>query len=172
MAKPNVNDYPNYYEPYIALVKAENIDEAINNYSKLIENFIAAIPNSKENFVYATNKWTVKDVLQHLIDAERVFVYRALRFSRKDAQPLLGFEEEAYAKNSEAKYRNFEDVKNELMLLRQSTDLFLKSLTPQQLLQTGTANNKPITVNAIGFICFGHLLHHINVLNQKYGIEA
>lgn len=98
----------------------------------------------------------------------RVFVYRALRFSRKDAQPLLGFEEDDYAANAHAAARSFNGLKQEFIALRTSTDMFLQSLTQEQLLQQGTASGNPLTVNAIGFIIYGHLLHHKNILQERY----
>ena len=107
-------------------------------------------------------------MLQHLIDAERIFVYRATRFARKDNQSLLGFEENDYAQNGNAVTRTLQSLKEELSALRKSTNLFLENLNDDQLAQNGAANNNLITVNAIAFIIFGHLLHHKNIIEERY----
>ncbi len=107
-------------------------------------------------------------MIQHLADAERVFVYRAMRFSRKDTEPLPGFDEDSYAANANAANRSFDSLVEEFGLLRKSTDLFLGTLTEEQLSQAGVANNKPITVNAIAFIVYGHILHHKQVIEERY----
>ena len=168
MARPTENDYPPFYHNYILKVKGNSIEEIIDNYSKQFEDFIQSIPLEKEDYAYAEHKWTVKDVLQHLIDAERVFVYRATRFSRKDATVLPGFNENEYAQNAHASNRNFYALKNEVLALRISTDLFLQSLSQEQLILQGNANGNLITVNAIAYIIYGHFLHHINVLKERY----
>lgn len=168
MARPNQNDYPPFYHNYILKVEGESIQEIIANYSKQFEDFIQSIPSNKQYFAYAERKWTVKDVLQHLVDAERVFVYRATRFSRKDKTELPGFDENMYAQNANASSRDFNNLINEILALRISTDVFLQSLTKEQLSLTGSANGNEISVNAIAFIIFGHFLHHVNVLKERY----
>lgn len=168
LQKPQQSEYPAYYHKYICLTNGNNIKELIHHHSYEIINFINALPNDKANYAYAPNKWTIKELLQHLIDTERIFIYRALRFSRKDSQPLLGFEEDDYVKHSNAGSRTLENLKEEFIALRTGSDIFLSSLSQEQLKQTGTANNQTITVNAIAFICFGHLIHHINIIRERY----
>ena len=168
MNRPTENDYPKYYDQYIKLTKGKNIEELIFNHSQSIISAINDLPNEMGDFAYAENKWTIKELLQHCIDTERIFVYRALRFSRKDNQALLGFEEDDYAKNSMANTRNLQQIKNEFIALRNSSNLFFASLTNEQLQQIGIASSKQINVNAIVFICFGHLIHHINILQERY----
>ena len=168
MTRPQPTEYASFYAPYISLALGNSVAEIIENYSQLIENFYNNLPEAKANYAYANGKWTIKDLLQHLIDAERVFTYRATRFARKDNQPLLGFEENDYANNANASNRNLQDLKEEFLALRKSTDLFLLSLNDIQLQQIGTANNNKITVNAIAYITFGHLLHHKNIIEERY----
>lgn len=168
LQKPQQSEYPAYYHKYICLTNGNNIKELIHHHSYEIINFINALPNDKANYAYAPEKWTIKELLQHLIDTERIFIYRALRFARKDNQPLLGFEEDDYVKHSNAGSRTLENLKEEFIALRTSSDMFLSSLSQEQLKQTGTANNQTITVNAIVFICFGHLIHHINIIRERY----
>jgi len=168
MTRPQTTEYTSFYAPYISLATGNSIAEVIANHSQVIDKFYNNLPEEKANYAYAIGKWTIKDLLQHLIDAERVFIYRATRFARKDNQPLLGFEENDYANNSNASNRNLQDLKNEFLALRKSTDLFLLSLNDNQLQQIGTANNNTINVNAIAYIVFGHLMHHKNIIEERY----
>lgn len=168
MSRPLATDTAPYFQKYIALAQGDSVAEIIANHSNNIINFYNNLPAEKADYAYAAGKWTLKDLLQHLMDAERVFVYRALRFARKDAQPLLGFEEDDYAANANAALRSFDSLKQEFAALRASTDMFLQSLTPEQLEQHGSASGNPLTVNAAGFIIYGHLLHHKNVIEEKY----
>ena len=110
----------------------------------------------------------MKDVIQHLIDAERIFAYRALRFARKDATNLPGFDENSFAANANAGSRSLQSLQEEFKAVRKSTDLLLLSFTEEQLQQKGMGNNNSITVNAIAFITFGHLLHHKEILEDRY----
>ena len=170
MSRPVSGDSAPYFEKYTNLVKGEDIAQIINNHSRDIENFIEAIPVEKENYSYADNKWTVKESLQHIIDAERVFAYRAMRISRKDETPLPGFDENSYTEHAGGSLRSLSSLKNEFATLRKSTDLLLQSFSEQQLQLKGITSNSPTTVNAIAFIIYGHLLHHLNVFKEKYGI--
>ncbi len=168
MQRPLENEYAYFYKNYIALATGNNINAVITNHSNIIDDFYNNLPEAKADYAYAEGKWTIKDLLQHLIDAERIFVYRATRFVRKDNQSLLGFEENDYAQNANAANRTLQSLKNELSALRTSTNLFLESLNDEQLAQSGAANNNLITVNAIAFIIFGHLLHHKNIIEERY----
>ncbi|HPH23531.1 MAG TPA: DinB family protein, partial [Chitinophagaceae bacterium] len=145
-----------------------SIQELIANHSHTILQFIQAIENNNADFAYAENKWTVKQVLQHMIDTERVFVYRILSFSRKDATPLPGFDENTYAANADVQHRTLDELKEEFSLLRKSSDIFFASLQTEQLEAIGIANNNSITVNALCYIVFGHALHHIEILKERY----
>ncbi len=168
MPHPAAGDYAPYYEKYIQLVKGESVDEIIKNHSSALKDFYNNLPESKADFAYADKKWTVKELLQHLIDAERVFSYRALRISRKDETPLPSFDENSFAENSNAGKRNLDSLKKEWNAVRTSTDLLLQSFTNEQLNERGVAGNNPVTGNAIAFIMYGHLLHHQNILTERY----
>ncbi len=168
MARPQAGDYGVFYKTYIDKINGNHVKDAIANHSAAITDFVHALPADKADYKYAPEKWTVKDVLQHIIDAERIFVYRALTFARKDRTPLPGFEENEYAANTDTSIRTLQSLKDELIALRKSTDIFLESLTEEQLHETGMANNHSITVNALAFIIFGHILHHQQVLTERY----
>jgi uncharacterized damage-inducible protein DinB len=168
MSKPLQSDFPAYYSTYISKVDAGSISEAIKNYAVSLTDFYKNLPEEKAEYCYAPGKWTLKELLQHIIDAERIFSYRALRIARKDNTPLPAFDENSYAANSLANNRNFADMKEEFLAVRKSTDCLLSSLTEDQLSAQGISSNLPITVNAIAFIIFGHLLHHKQVLEERY----
>lgn len=160
--------YPAFFEGYLRLVNADTVSEAIDKYSVSIPGFFKSIPIDKVSYRYAEGKWSVKEVLQHIIDAERIFTYRALRIARHDKTPLPGFDEKSYAAATNADERSWESLLEEFEAVRKSTDLLLQSFTKEQLEQTGTTNGETNTVKAISFIVFGHILHHINVLKEKY----
>jgi len=169
MARPQPGDFAAFYQDYINKTEGCNtISQLINQYSSTLNGFMNQLPESKADYSYADGKWTVKDLLQHLIDTERIMTYRALTIARKDSIVLPGFEENAYAANANAKNRSLQSLKEEFVAIRQSTDLFLLSLTVDQLLQKGTANKNAITVNALAFIIFGHILHHKQILEERY----
>ena len=168
MARPKEGDYASFYHNYIQKAVGENPKDLIEKYSVALNEFINHLPEAKADYAYAENKWTVKDVIQHLIDAERIFAYRALRFARKDATNLPGFDENSFAANANAGSRSLQSLQEEFKAVRKSTDLLLLSFTEEQLQQKGMGNNNSITVNAIAFITFGHLLHHKEILEDRY----
>lgn len=168
MARPNTGDYGPFYQGYIDSAKGESIQELIAKHSTFIKEFILSIGDDKADYAYAENKWTIKQMIQHLIDAERVFTYRALRFSRKDSTPLAGFDENNYAQNAIVSHRSFSDLKTEFLLLRESSDLLVQSFTAEQLAYAGVASEQLITVNAICYIIVGHSLHHIRMMQERY----
>lgn len=168
MARPASNDYAAYYTPYVNQVQGDHITEVIDRYAAPIMEFVRNIPDAKADYRYADGKWTVKELLLHMIDAERIFAYRALRIARKDQTPLPGFEENAYAMASGADKRTLQSLKDEFTAVRASTDLLLRSFDEGQLAATGTASNNPVSVNAIAFIIFGHILHHQQVMQERY----
>ena len=170
MARPQPNECAPYYQKYIALAKGDSISEIVNNHAFDLQEFYNSLPDEKADFAYAENKWTIKQVLQHLTDAERVFAYRALRISRNDQTPLASFEENDYVKNGFAETRALSSLKQEFNAVRAATDIFLLALNDEQTKRTGTASNNPVTVNALAFIIYGHLLHHKNILQERYGI--
>jgi hypothetical protein len=156
------------FKGYIA--KAEDIDvvKAIRRNSKELRKLLKNIPHKKRSYAYAEGKWTIKEVIQHIIDAERVFVYRALTFARGDQSPLPGFDENKWAVAANKGNRKWDDVVEEFKILRASTESFFESLGDQELLSTGTANNNPANALAMGYVVAGHAKHHIDVLIERY----
>ena len=160
--------YPPYFSKYINLVHTENVEEAIKKYSGEILAFFQRIPVEKADYRYAEGKWSLKEMLQHIIDAERIFAYRALSIARLDKTPLPGFDENNYALASNANQRSWESLLQEFEAVRKSTDLLLQNFTPDQLQHSGVTNNHTNTTIAISFVIFGHILHHINVIKERY----
>jgi uncharacterized damage-inducible protein DinB len=163
-----VNEYAGHFATYIqAAANVELIEEleiCLHDFIKFIQN----IPMDKFDYRYAEGKWTIKDIIQHLIDAERIFAYRALRISRNDKTPLPGFEENDYVENTNANGRSIQDLLTEFSAVRQSTILLFKSLTDEQLKRIGIASNNEISVRALGFVTIGHQKHHQKVFQERY----
>lgn len=168
MPRPIQGTYPSYFETYIAVVPEDNVLEALKAQDKLINEFLPGIAENKHEFAYAPGKWTLKEMLQHIIDTERIFQYRALCFARQEKQSLPGFEENDYAAVSNANARNWQSLCSELKLLRQSTLLMYESFSEEMLAQAGMANRKAFSCNAIGFCIAGHLQHHKNIIEERY----
>lgn len=162
------NEYANFYKPYIeALGEVVLMNELEQSLSFFID-FLKTIPYEKHEFRYAEGKWTIKDIVQHLIDAERIFAYRALRIARKDKTPLPGFEENEYVETAFANKRVMNDLIEEFITVREATISLFKTFTEEQLLQMGTASEKPVSVRAIGFITLGHQKHHEKIIKERY----
>lgn len=168
MPRPDLTRVPDYYHNYINQAEGDDLIDILKKQTRSFEQFLEEIPKSKRKYRYAEDKWTIKEVLQHIIDAERVFAYRALCFARKDATPLPSFDENNYADNSKADQRKWKDLVNEFRAVRESTELLFSSFDDEQLETAGTASGKSNYVLAIGFIIAGHANHHIKVTKERY----
>ncbi len=166
--RPDLSRVPVFYHNYIAQVAEDNLGEAFKAQHKTLFEFLASIPGEKHDHRYAEGKWTVKQLLQHMIDAERIFAYRALRFARKDNTPLPGFDEVLYANNATAEDRKWSDMLDEFRALRISNEFMFRSFNAEQLEQSGNANGNPVYVYGLGFIMIGHAQHHGNILRERY----
>lgn len=126
------------------------------------------ISEEKSLHRYAPGKWSVKEVLGHVIDAERIFTYRALRFARNDHTPLAGFDQDPYIAAANFDARPWSDFVEEFEHVRRSTVLFFRGLTPEQALRCGVASEASVSVRALGYIIAGHELHHVKILRDRY----
>jgi uncharacterized damage-inducible protein DinB len=162
------NEYSLFNATYIkALENVELIEEleiCLHDFIRFVQN----IPMDKFDYRYAEGKWTIKDIIQHVIDTERIFAYRALRISRNDKTPLPGFEENDYVDNTSANTRSIQDLLAEFSAVRHSNIFLFKSFSQEQLLRMGTASENPISVRAIGFLIIGHQKHHQKVFVERY----
>ncbi len=168
MPRPQPNDYAAYYETYVGKVKGASVEELMTAYNQSLLDFYTFLPEEKADHKYAEDKWTVKELLLHIIDAERIFSYRALRIARKDQTPLPGFDENSYTPASKASNRSLQSLKDEFVAVRKATDILLSTFDEEQLSQRGTASDQPVTVNAIAFIIYGHMIHHKQILEERY----
>ncbi|MGL5113117.1 MAG: DinB family protein [Flavobacterium sp.] len=163
-----VNEYSKFQATYIAALSnvelLEELEISLHDFIRFVQN----IPMDKFDYRYEEGKWTIKDIIQHIIDAERIFSYRALRFSRNDATPLPGFEENDYANSTHANHRSIQDLLTELSAVRQATLLLFKSFSHEQLLKIGVSSGGEVSVRAIGFIIIGHQKHHQKVFEERY----
>ncbi|MBL0012299.1 MAG: DinB family protein [Flavobacterium sp.] len=162
-------EYPLYFGNYISQVSSEYslIEELEISVHRLIK-FVQNIPMDKFDYRYAEGKWTIKDIIQHLIDAERIFAYRALRFSRNDATALATFDEDEYVIEANANRRSIQDLLTELAVVRQASLSLFKSFSEEELLRIGTASSKQMSVRALGFVIIGHQNHHQRVFEERY----
>ena len=165
---PDLSRVGNFYHNYINLVTEDDLAEAFDTQSASFIRFLETIPPAKYDYRYAENKWTIIEVLQHIIDAERIFSYRALRFARKDSTPLPGFDENLFAANSKAGIRNWDKLKEEFKVVRRSSQLLFNSFDEEQLQSNGISSNSPNYVLAIGFILIGHSMHHQKIIKERY----
>lgn len=162
-------EYNAYYGKYLNLIPRET--SLIEGFKKdLISTleFFQSIPSDKLNFKYAKDKWSVKEVFQHLIDTERVFQYRCFRIARHDSTSLSGFDENNYTKPSQASNKSIEALLEEFKTVRQSFMVLLNSLGENDLKFVGEANGSPLSARAAAFIILGHTLWHINVIKERY----
>jgi hypothetical protein len=164
----SINEYSNFQAAYIKAAGNVNMIEELEICLHDFIRFVQNIPMDKFDFRYEEGKWTIKEVIQHIIDTERIFGYRALRISRNDQTPLPGFEENDYAANTDANNRGLQGLLTELAIVRESTLVLFKSFSEEQLKRMGIVSNKEISVRAIGFILIGHQKHHQKVFQERY----
>jgi uncharacterized damage-inducible protein DinB len=164
----NTTEYAPFYAGYIQEANAVNMIEELEICLHEFIKFVQNISMDKFDFRYAEGKWTIKEIIQHVIDTERIFSYRALRISRNDKTPLPGFDENEFVINTDANDRHLQTLLTEFSLVRQSTIALFKSFSPAQLERLGVASNNDISVRAIGFILIGHQKHHQKIFIERY----
>ncbi len=164
----NLETIPPFYKAYVKLVSQPDVLQAMRISGYRTMELIHSIPEAKCDFRYAEGKWSIREVLCHMIDAERIFGYRALRFARNDKTELSGFDEKEYATQLNATSRSLKQIGDEMQHLRTtSVDLF-ESFNSEMLTRRGTANKNELSVVALGFIIAGHEIHHGKILQERY----
>jgi uncharacterized damage-inducible protein DinB len=166
--KPNETEYHPYFKKYIDVTSNDDLLQQLTNSGFEFEKFVQKISSEKADYKYAENKWTIKQLLIHLIDTERIFAYRALAFCRGEKQSLHGFNENEYADNSKPENRTLENIIDEFWAVRNATIHLFKNLDDKDLQKTGIANDASISVRAIGYILVGHQIHHFKIITEKY----
>jgi len=166
--QPQAGEYAPHYEPYITLVKGSDIMGLLEAQRLQMIQLFAGRSERDGNFRYAPDKWTVKEVLGHVTDTERILAYRALRIARGDRTPLPGFEQDDYVRAAGFGERTLADLSTEFSHVRSATLALFASLDKEAWTRRGIANNNEVTVRALAFIIAGHELHHRNILNDRY----
>ncbi len=161
-------EYNSYYKNYIGLVENTSLTNALIVGLETTQTFFETLPKEKWKYQYAPDKWTPKDILQHVSDTERVFAYRALYFARFKNADLKGFDENVFAMNAHANKKSITDLINEYKTIRAASLSLFKYLNESELKQTGTANGSLMSVRAAGFIICGHEIHHCNIIKERY----
>jgi len=168
MNRPEKTEYNEYYDRYVSLVDETEIVSAFENQLSEMSELFNSISEEKSATSYAEGKWTIKDVIGHLVDGERIFGYRALRISRGDETPIEGFEQDGYVENASFNDYKFSDLVDEFNLVRRASILFFKHLKETDWTRTGTASDSPVSVRALAYTMVGHVRHHANILRERY----
>lgn len=164
----NLDTVPHFYKNYVKQIDEPDLLQALRISGHRMLELIHSIPVAKADFAYDHGKWTIRELLCHIIDAERIFAYRALRFARNDKTNLPGFEEKDYAPQANASGRSLSKIASEMAHLRTSTIDLFESFTPEMLVRKGTANNNEMSVAVLGFVIAGHETHHRRILVERY----
>jgi len=162
------SEFTTFYKNYIAELGEVSLFKILDTSHQNLLKIITNLSNEKLDYRYAKNKWTIKEILQHLIDTERIMSYRALRFSRNDQTEISGFNEDFYVENSNGRTRTKESLLSEFSLVRNASVALFNSFSDEMLTKTGIASNSKISVRALGFIIAGHQMHHLKVIQEKY----
>lgn len=157
-----------YYNNYLKVVAGQSVEEALQNGLDSFLQLYPTITEDKWAYRYAPGKWSIKELVQHVADAERIFSFRALSFARGETKSLPAFDEDLYALNSFADYRTGNSIAQEFIAVRNSTLLMFKGFVPDVLNRSGSANNIVLSVKELGLIMAGHQMHHIAILKERY----
>ena len=166
--RPELETIPSYYRNYVALVAEGDPVEAMRASTERMQALVRRLPEDKAGHRYAEGKWSIREVLCHLMDGERIFACRALRFARGDRTPLPGYDQDIYAPRANAAARTLARLADEMLRLRASTIDLFESFNPEALARSGEANQNILSVLALGFIIAGHEMHHLKVLRERY----
>jgi len=166
--RPEKSEYAPYYETYVSQIQGSDILGILETQRLQMAQLFAARSERDGNFRYAPGKWTVKEVLGHVSDAERIFAYRALRIARGDQTPLPGFEQEGYVQNANFTDRTLTNIAEEFAAVRAATLALFRPLSQEAWMRRGTASGYEVTVHALAYIIAGHEVHHRRVLEERY----
>lgn len=168
IARPAQDEYDLYYERYISLVATDDIVATLQKQAQETQDLLSPLSEQQANFCYAPGKWSVKEILGHISDTERILSYRALRISRGDKTPIEGFDQDDYVPNAKFDRRTMGDLLAEFSVVRNATVHLFRHWDAEAGKRVGTANQKQITARALAYIIAGHELHHRRILREKY----
>ena len=166
--RPATTDYSPAYAGYLSLVTEDDVLSAIEQQSSVTQKLLSGLDEARAAFRYETGKWSVKEVVGHMVDAERIMGWRALAIARGEMQPLPGFEEDDYVRNANFDAWRLGDLSEAYALGRRSNIVFFRNLPEEAWDRRGTANGSPISVRALAWIIVGHERHHLNTLRERY----
>ena len=166
--RPALDEYSAYNPAYVSLVPETEISDALARQPDELQALLARASGEHERFRYAPGKWSIREVVGHMIDIERVFGHRAFSIARADPAPLPGFDENAYAKVAGSDARALTDLLDEFAVVRRSNRFVLEHVSTQQWEAVGTANNAKVSVRALAFLLVGHVRHHMGILESRY----
>ena len=161
--------FPSFYQPYLDCVPEDG--KLLSHLKEIItetETLLTSLTEEQLLYRYSEGKWTIKDIILHLADCERVIIYRAMRFARADKTNLPGFDEDAFVAHANANSRSIDDIMRELTAYRNASILFIESLDELALERSGTANNYPLTARLLVNHLYGHHRHHLNIIKERY----
>jgi len=167
-SRPEQNEYAPFYARYIALVPGDDVMAALEAQRLYMLQMLTARSEREGNFRYAPDKWSVKEIVGHMSDTERVFTYRAMRIARGDKTPLPGFEQDDYVKNGGFGERRLADLAEEFAAVRSGSIALFRSLNESAWARRGIASDKEVSVRALAFMVAGHELHHQVILEERY----
>lgn len=165
---PDINEYNPYFEQYIQHLEGKDVLATLSDGLEEVNELMASLTEEKLRSAYAEGKWTIKEVLQHIMDTEHIFCYRALRFARNDQTALSGFDQDDYVPFSGANEKNSMELLQEYNAIRQATIMLYKGFSEEMLARVGVASNHKMSVRALVYVTAGHEKHHINVINERY----
>jgi hypothetical protein len=168
MTRPDSTEYAPYYEKYISLVPGDNIVTTLSSQIEETLALLRVLSESQGELRYAPGKWSIKEVIGHLIDAERIFTYRALRMARSDQTPLPGFDENFYVETGNFGDRRIAELADEFHALRKSSVYFFRHLGEEAWARRGVASENEVSVRSIAHIIAGHELHHLGIIRTRY----
>jgi len=168
MNRPEKNEYAPYYDKYISLIATEALMQTLERQAGELREALEGVSEERGLYRYAPDKWTTKESLSHLIDAERIFAYRLLRISRGDETPIEGFEQDGYIENSNADNRTFTDLTGEFESARNGNLYLIRNLTDEASCRMGTASGNPVSARALAYMMAGHVEHHLRIFRDKY----
>ncbi len=168
MTRPKPGEYPDFFSTYIGLVRTDNVLKIMENQMLDLQFMLSDIPEEKENYTYAPGKWTLKEVIGHVIDTERILIYRALSFTRGNPSPQPGYDPDVFMKNVDFRKRSIYSLAHEFSVVRESGLILFKSLSEKDLDKMGIANEWKMSVRSLVYTIAGHTIHHLNFIKSKY----
>lgn len=170
MPKPDYSRIPVYFHRYVSQVKEFDLLKALDSQTKTFTRLLKKIKPETANYRYARGKWSIKEMLLHITDTERIFAYRALCIARGETAPLPGFDENIYADNSKASKRDWKDLVDEFIAVRASSRYLLASFDKKQFDAAGISSGQPVYVLGLCYVLVGHIEHHMQVLHERYKV--